>query len=161
MLEIGCGTGIISVFCATLGREVTCCDVSPDARNCAEKNAIRNHVDIRIIDSQLFNNLTGKYDTIIFNPPYLPTEDRYEEAEQWNGGTGGFDVIRPFLKSAPEFLNEGGSVYLIMSSLTDIESLIGEFQMYSFKEKARESFFFETIYLYQLFMKPDYQVGQQ
>lgn len=161
VLEIGCGTGIISVYCATLGRDVTCCDVSPDARRCAEKNAIRNHVDLNIVDSQLFNHIKGEYDTIIFNPPYLPTDDRYEESEQWNGGTGGFDVIRPFLKSAIHFLTEGGSIYIILSSLTDIEVLMGEFQQYSFKEKARESFFFETIYLYQLFTKPGFQVNPE
>ncbi len=160
VLEIGCGTGIISVYCATLGREVTCCDVSPDARNCTEKNAIRNHVELKILDSQLFNNIDGKYDTIIFNPPYLPTDDRYEESEQWNGGTGGFDVIRPFLKSAPDHLTEGGSIYIILSSLTDIEGLIKEFRNYSFKEKGRQSFFFETIYLFQIFTIPGFQEDQ-
>lgn len=161
VLEIGCGTGIISVYCATLGREVTCCDVSPDARACAERNAIRNHVEIEILDSQLFGNINGKYETIIFNPPYLPTQDRYEESEQWDGGADGFDVTRPFLKSASRFLTEDGSIYIILSSLTDIDGLMEEFKQYSFKEKAKQSFFFETIFLYQLFMKPGFQDGQE
>lgn len=161
VLEIGCGTGIISVYCATLGREVTCCDVSPDARACAERNAIRNHVEIEILDSQLFGNVNGKYETIIFNPPYLPTQDRYEESEQWDGGADGFDVTRPFLKSASRFLTEDGSIYIILSSLTDIDGLMEEFKQYSFKEKAKQSFFFETIFLYQLFMKPGFQDGQE
>lgn len=154
VLEIGCGTGIISVYCAKLGRTVTCCDVSPSARLCTERNSMRNQVDLKIVDSQLFGNISGEYDTIIFNPPYLPTEDRYEESEQWNGGHDGFDVIRPFLKSASEFLTESGSIYIIFSSLTDVDQLIAEFGQYSFKEKARQSFFFETIFLYQLFPVP-------
>lgn len=155
VLEVGCGSGIISVYCATLGREVTCCDVSPDARNCAEKNALRNHVKIKVVDSQLFNSITGKYDTIIFNPPYLPTDDQFEESEQWDGGKSGFDVTGPFLKSAKYFLNEGGSIYIILTSLTDVESLMEEFKDYTFKLKAKQSFFFETLYLYQVFPNPD------
>ena len=153
VLEVGCGTGIISIYCCKLGRKVTCCDVSRDARNCCERNAIRNHVEFEIVDSQLFNRIEGRFDTIIFNPPYLPTEDRYEEAGQWNGGSEGFDVIRPFLKDASNHLEEHGSIYIILSSLTDVNSLIAEFHQYTFLEKARQSFFFETIYLYQLFKR--------
>ncbi len=162
VLEIGCGTGIISVYCAVLGRVVTCCDVSPDARTCAEKNAIRNHIELDIVDSQLFNKIEGKYDTIVFNPPYLPTEDRYEDSGQWDGGKDGFDHTRPFLKAAHYFLNEGGSIYIILTSLTDVESLIQEFsQYYTFKLKAEQSFFFETIYLYQVFPRPGSSDGQE
>jgi release factor glutamine methyltransferase len=154
VLEVGCGTGIISVYCSKLGRKVTCCDVSEEARNCCERNAIRNHVDLEILDSQLFHRIEGTFDTIIFNPPYLPTDDRYEEATQWNGGQDGFDVIRPFLHDAHRHLEDHGSVYIILSSLTDINTLIEEYPQYTFMEKARQSFFFETIYLYQLFKKP-------
>ena len=124
VLEIGCGSGIISIYCAKIGRDVTCCDVAQSARDCTEKNAIRNHVDLQIVDSQLFGNINGKYDTIVFNPPYLPTEDRYEESEQWDGGKDGFDVIRPFFKSAKNYLEDHGSIYIILSSLTDIEGLL-------------------------------------
>lgn len=155
VLEVGCGSGMISVYCAKIGREVTCCDVSPDARSCAEKNAIRNHVELHIVDSQLFNSIAGKFDTIIFNPPYLPTDDRFEESEQWDGGKDGFDITRPFLKSAHYFLTESGSIYIILSSLTDVDSLIEEFPQYTFKLKTKQSFFFETLFLYQLFPNPE------
>lgn len=155
VLEIGCGTGIISIYCSRLGRKVTCCDVSEEARMCCERNAMRNRVDLEILDSQLFNRIEGSFDTIIFNPPYLPTEDRYEESAQWNGGREGFDVIRPFLKDAQNHLEDHGSIYIILSSLTDIKALADEFSQYTFLEKASQSFFFETIYLYQLFKRPD------
>lgn len=156
VLEVGCGTGIISVYCAKIGRKVTCCDVAQAARNCTEKNAIRNHVELEILDSQLFGNISGKYETIIFNPPYLPTDGDIEESEQWDGGRDGFDIIRPFFKSAADHLEDHGSIYVILSSLTNIEALIKEFSNYSFKEKARQSFFFETIILYQVFKRfPD------
>ena len=153
VLEIGCGTGIISIYCARMGRTVTCCDISQKALECTEKNAIRNRVSLTILNSSLFSNIDGKFDTIIFNPPYLPVEDRIEGAEQWNGGTDGFSVIGPFLDKADLFLDNAGSIYIIISSLTDIDALKTKYEKFVFKEKASESFFFETLFLYQIFMK--------
>lgn len=154
VLEIGCGTGIISIYCAKMGRAVTCCDISEAALDCTEKNMIRNKVAIDVINSSLFDNINGKFNTIVFNPPYLPVEDRIEGAEQWNGGKEGFDVIRPFLKKAMNFLEPDGSIFIILSSLTDIGKLISEFPKYTFKLLASESYFFESIFLYQLFPVP-------
>jgi len=151
VLEIGCGTGIISIYCARMGRNVTCCDISQGALDCAEKNAIRNRVSLNIVNSNLFQNIEGAYDTIIFNPPYLPVEDRFENAEQWNGGSDGFDIIAPFLDSADRYLEDSGSIYIILSSLTDLVSLQNRYKKYTFKEKAKESYFFETLFLFQLF----------
>ncbi|MCL4336038.1 MAG: methyltransferase [Candidatus Thermoplasmatota archaeon] len=153
VLEIGCGSGIISVYCATLGSTVTCCDVSEAALACTEKNAIRNHVTLDLINSNLFQRITGKFDTIIFNPPYLPTEDRIENSEQWDGGTTGFDITRPFLNDAADHLEDGGTIYLILSSLTNIDALVSEYKNYDFKEKARDSFFFETLFLFEIHKK--------
>lgn len=154
VLEIGCGTGIISIYCAKMGRSVTCCDISEAALDCTEKNALRNSVAIDLINSSLFDNIEGRFNTIIFNPPYLPVEDRIEGAEQWNGGKDGFDVIRPFLNKAINFLEPDGSIFIILSSLTNIEELISEFHGYTFKLLASESYFFESIFLYQLFPVP-------
>lgn len=151
VLEIGCGSGIISVYCARMGRAVTCCDISQKALECTERNAIRNRVSLTILNSNLFQNVEGKYDTIIFNPPYLPVEDRIQEAEQWNGGQSGFDVIGPFLDKAGAYLDASGSIYIILSSLTNIEGLIEKYKNFVFKEKAHESYFFETLFLYQIF----------
>ena len=153
VLEIGCGTGIISIYCARMGRTVTCCDISQKALECTEKNAIRNRVSLTILNSSLFSNIDGKFDTIIFNPPYLPVEDRIEGAEQWNGGPDGFSVIGPFLDKADMFLDTAGSIYIIISSLTEIDALKTKYEKFVFKEKASESFFFETLFLYQIFMK--------
>ena len=153
VLEIGCGSGIISVYCATMGSTVTCCDVSEAALACTEKNAIRNHVSLNLINSNLFQRITGKFDTIIFNPPYLPTEDRIENSEQWDGGTTGFDIISPFLNDAAAHLEDGGTIYLILSSLTNIDALVNEYKNYDFKEKARDSFFFETLFLFEIHKK--------
>ena len=149
-LEIGTGSGIISVYCAQKGSEVTSADISVKALECAEGNAVLNGVSISLKRSFLFSEISGIYDTIIFNPPYLPTEDNIEGSEQWDGGPDGFRVTRPFLEEADRFLAQDGSIFLILSDLTDIESLISEFRKYTFQEVASVSFDFERIILYEL-----------
>lgn len=149
-LEIGAGTGIISIYCARTGSEVTAADISEKAIDCARRNAATNAVSIELVKSFLFAEVKGKFDTIIFNPPYLPTEDNIEGSEQWDGGADGFRITRPFLESADSYLETDGEIFLILSDLTDIEHLIVEFQKYRFEEIASVSFDFERIILYRL-----------
>jgi release factor glutamine methyltransferase len=153
LLEIGCGTGIISIYFAKAGCKVTACDINGAALECARKNARENSVFIDFEESDLFSNISGKYDTIIFNPPYLPTSDDVSEGIQWNGGEDGFKVIRPFLDVAQNFLNPDGEILLIVSSLTQYPSLWSEYKDYTFEEVDSRAFFFETISLFRVSLK--------
>ncbi|WP_393971442.1 methyltransferase [Oxyplasma meridianum] len=148
VLEIGTGTGIISIYCASNGSKCTATDISEKALECARFNAELNGVKIEFIHSNLFLNIRGKYDTIIFNPPYLPTDDNIEESEQWDGGPDGFRVTRQFLKCAWKFLEKNGEVYLILSDLTDINSLIAEFKNYNFNKLGENTFESERIIVF-------------
>lgn len=148
VLEIGTGTGIISIFCAIKGSRCTATDINEKALECARSNAELNGVRVEFIHSDLFQNVRGEYDTIIFNPPYLPTEDNIEESEQWDGGPDGFRIIRPFLNSASAFLKKEGQVYLVLSDLTDIKSLIAEFRNYNFNKLGEDTFESERIMVF-------------
>jgi len=148
VLEIGTGTGIISIYCAMKGSRCTATDINRKALECAEANAKLNGVRIDFRHSDLFQGISGKYDTIIFNPPYLPTEDNIEESEQWDGGPDGFKVTRPFLSNAYEFLKEEGEVYLVLSDLTDMDSLLSEFQNYNFNKLGEDTFETERIVVF-------------
>lgn len=148
VLEIGTGTGIISIYCAANGSNCTATDINERSLECARSNAELNGVKIEFVHSNLFQNIVGKYDTIIFNPPYLPTEDNIEESEQWDGGPDGFMVIRPFLNTARKFLKKNGEVYLILSDLTDIDSLIAEFKNYNFNKLGEDTFESERIMVF-------------
>jgi len=150
VLEIGTGSGLIAIYFAKLGKEVDAVDISGEALDCASRNCNLNDVRINLVQSDLFQNIHGKYDTIIFNPPYLPTSDDIEGAEAWNGGLDGFAVIRRFLAGAPSHLADNGSIYLILSDLTDIRSLIQEFRNFDFLLLGSEHFETETIHAYRL-----------
>ncbi|MCL4346162.1 MAG: methyltransferase [Candidatus Thermoplasmatota archaeon] len=149
-LEIGSGSGFISIYLALNGIEISCTDINQKAVECIRGNMVINGVSFPCVRSDLFSNVSGIFDTIIFNPPYLPTDDRIEGSEQWDGGQDGFAVIRKFLRGSEKYLSPNGRIFTILSSLTDIESLISEFPQFSFIMVAERNFFFESIFAYSL-----------
>ncbi|MGC8506443.1 MAG: HemK2/MTQ2 family protein methyltransferase [Thermoplasmata archaeon] len=152
-LEIGSGTGIISIYCALSGSMVDAVDINPLAVKCTSGNAKRNDVRITARQSDLFGSVSGEYDTIVFNPPYLPVTDQMDGSEQWNGGIDGFQVTRRFLSELPKFLTEEGKAFMILSDLTDIGKLMNEFNNLMFIEIGKETFDFESIYSYEIRVK--------
>ncbi|MCL5437652.1 MAG: methyltransferase [Candidatus Thermoplasmatota archaeon] len=150
LLEIGCGSGAVSILSSALGSKVLATDINPEAVALTRRNAELNSVPLETRVSDLFTDVHGKFDTIVFNPPYLPTEDDVEGSEQWNGGSDGFGLVRPFLERCQDYLLPGGDVYIILSSLTDIESLINEFGNMRFEVRGSDKFQFEIIYCYRI-----------
>ena len=80
ILEIGTGSGCIAIY---LKKETNCnvvaVDVSSDALDVAKANASNNNVDIRFVCSNVFSNISGKFDVIISNPPYISYDEEIED----------------------------------------------------------------------------------
>jgi release factor glutamine methyltransferase len=105
---------------------------------------------IRDVKNSSFN----KFDTIIFNPPYLP-EDESDRDIALDGGKKGYEVIERFLSKAKKFLANDGLILLIFSSFTDkekIDRLIHE-NGFIDEELERIHISFEDIYCYKITMK--------
>ncbi|MCX8163024.1 MAG: class I SAM-dependent methyltransferase [Candidatus Micrarchaeota archaeon] len=161
ILEIGTGSGIISIYLAKKGIEkIYATDINKKAIENAQKNARINKVEnkIKFIYSDLFENIKNqKFDYIIFNPPYLPTTKEEKIKDELNssfdGGKNGLKIIRRFLIQAKNFLKKQGVIYLIVSDLADLEKLKTFIYKngYSYKEIDRQSFFFERIILYKIY----------
>ena len=69
VLDFGCGYGPIGIFLAKNNLEVDMIDVNLRALNLAKKNASVNGVNVSILESDIYSNVTEKYDYIITNPP--------------------------------------------------------------------------------------------
>ncbi|NET13125.1 MAG: methyltransferase [Okeania sp. SIO1H6] len=69
-LEVGTGTGFIPIYLSTLGRQCDGIDINPQSITWASENAKLNSVDVKFYLSDLFANVRGKFDLIIFNPPW-------------------------------------------------------------------------------------------
>lgn len=151
VLDMGTGSGIQAVTAASK-KEVThvlAVDINPAALIAAEKRAHINNVQAKIdfLHSDLFENVKGMYDWILFNTPYLPSEGDADEAS-WAGGETGGEIIRRFLGETPDFLEDGGSVLIIYSSLSGLTD--ADFNNYCFTLLEEIGLFFEKIYCVKL-----------
>jgi release factor glutamine methyltransferase len=150
ILEVGCGTGLISILCRKMGHPVEAVDINPAAVECTLANAKRNGVELWAHVSDLFSSVTGKFDTVIFNPPYLPVEEEVPGFEQWAGGPDGFKVVRRFLTDLPRFMDKGGKCYIVLSDLADIDLFMSESRDFSFRTVASTKLFFERLLLMEV-----------
>ena len=72
ILDIGTGSGAIAISLSkNLNSEVTASDISEECLNLAKQNSINNETKIEFVKSDIFQNINGKYDIIISNPPYI------------------------------------------------------------------------------------------
>jgi release factor glutamine methyltransferase len=154
VLELGCGTGIIAMHCAKFGCMVKAADISLDAIENARLNAAINVLDMDLVHSNLFEKVQGKFDAIIFNPPYLSVQDSegLSDSEKWPlvGGEGGHEVSVRFLVQAPKHLSTGGRIYLLTSSESEKEVIATASYLYSARKIAEQRIFFELLAVYEL-----------
>jgi len=153
LLEVGCGSGLIAVHAAKLGADVTAVDINPNAVECTRQNAIRNRARVLARESDLFQNVTGYFDVIAFNPPYLPTEARSTSwiEKSWSGGEEGSETAISFLKDAWRHLAPGGNVYLVLSSIGGLMSVLkAAKEKYECEMLEEMHQFFESVYTYRL-----------
>ena len=124
VLDMCTGSGILAISIAkyTDASKITAVDISEKALEVAEKNAISNDVDtkIKFIKSDMFKNISGKFDLIISNPPYIRTdviktlseEVKNEPILALDGGIKGLDFYNIIAENAKKYLNENG--YLVL-----------------------------------------------
>jgi len=158
ILEIGCGSGIVSLSNAFENPKNTVLgiDVNPDAVKCASENAKLNKIkNAKFMESDLFSELDKKekFDFILFNPPYLPTKKEDRVMGKLNlaldGGRSGRRVLDRFLEEFEKYLKPRGQLLLIHSSLNNHKKTIKILDKKKFKVEILEtkSFFFEKLYL--------------
>lgn len=155
VLEIGTGSGIVAMYASRLTDKITVTDINFDACELARKNFEANHIEnIEILFGNLFEPVKNrKFDVILFNTPYLPTEEDEVLDNTINyafdGGLNGRKVIDLFLNEVGNHLNDGGIVQLIQSSLSGNEETLEKLDSLGFIAEiaASEHFFFEDITL--------------
>ena len=155
VLEIGTGSGIVAMYASRLTDKITVSDINFDACELARKNFETNNIEnIEILFGNMFEPVEKrKFDVILFNTPYLPTEDDEVIDDTINyafdGGLNGRKVIDLFLNEVGNHLNDGGIVQMIQSSLSGNEETLEKLDNLGFiaEIKASEHFFFEDITL--------------
>ena len=117
VLDMCSGSGCIGIAIARRGHKVTCADISRKAIACAKKNAKLNNVEIDFVRSDMFQNVTKKYDLIVSNPPYINTSDvlslepevkNFDPKISLDGGEDGLDFYRAIIPIYKEILDPKG-----------------------------------------------------
>src|SRR3972149_9726923 len=126
-LDMGTGCGILGVLMAKKAREVVAIDVNPHAVRCARTNAKLNGGSDKMgfLAGDLFRSIkmAEKFDVIVFNAPYLPSEEGEQKSwieRAWAGGPTGRQVIDRFLTDAPHYLKRDGKILLVQSTLSGV-----------------------------------------
>jgi ribosomal protein L3 glutamine methyltransferase len=120
VLDLCTGSGCLAVLAARAfpRARVDASDISTSALTVARVNVRRHRMQkrIRLIRSDLFDKLHGRYDVILANPPYvtaaamrrLPPEYRYEPRLALAAGRDGLELVARILAAAPAHLYPGG-----------------------------------------------------
>ena len=121
MLEIGCGTGIVSISVDLETKiDVTAVDISKRAIENSIINKEKLGSGIKIMKSDLFSNIKESFDLIYSNPPYIKSDEieklqvevrKHEPRLALDGGEDGLHFYRKIIEKAPEYLNNRG--YLV------------------------------------------------
>ncbi|SES76886.1 peptide chain release factor N(5)-glutamine methyltransferase [[Clostridium] polysaccharolyticum] len=122
VLDMCTGSGCIAISLAKLGNalEVHGVDISREALMVAKENADHNQVQVEFVESNLFGNVTGKYDIIVSNPPYIeskvietlmPEVREFEPVLALDGTEDGLYFYREISNAAPEYLTEEGEIF--------------------------------------------------
>jgi len=154
VLEIGCGSGVVSIHCAMNGCTVTAGDINPKAVELTRRNAEANGVGIRVTETDVYSDIEGRFDTILFNLPYLPVDEEGLLARSWSGGPDGLGPLPDLLSGAPDHLNAGGRVVVVISSLMDTQALWDLLDGFEVATKGELKLFFEKLAVLEIRMKP-------
>ncbi|HHF3827482.1 TPA: peptide chain release factor N(5)-glutamine methyltransferase [Haemophilus influenzae] len=130
ILDLGTGTGAIALALASelapicqkrhIPLEIIGVDFMPDVVALAQSNAERNQLNVEFLQSRWFENITGQFDLIVSNPPYIDAQDehlrqgdvRFEPLSALVANDEGYADLRYIIESAPNYLNFNGAVLL-------------------------------------------------
>ncbi len=145
VLDLGTGTGIQGVTAAMKGCRVAFADISEEALECARENAAANGATGEFLLTDMFTKVPGKFDTIIFNPPYLPSAplvNNHSAVPYLDGGIKGRELIDRFISGYMDHMNPGGIALLLESSLNGFEE---DIKILNAEVVARQHLFFEEL----------------
>jgi release factor glutamine methyltransferase len=115
ILDIGTGSGCIPITLKKLlpNSNITGADISKEALEVATSNASFNNTQVTFIESDVFTNITSKYDCIISNPPYIRYDEKIMDIVKNNephlalfAEDEGLYFYKKIISESPEYLKE-------------------------------------------------------
>jgi release factor glutamine methyltransferase len=121
VLDMGTGCGVNAILAASKSNEVVAVDINPEAVKVAQQNAKVNAVEQKIVFrmSDVFSKVEGKFDLIIFDPPFrwLKPRDEYEISTTDEN----YKTLRTFFTEVADHLSSNGRILICFGSSGDID----------------------------------------
>lgn len=153
-LDLGCGSGIQTLNLLMQGGKVLAVDLNEAALKNTVENVERIGLgrELEVRKSDLFEGISEKekFDCIVFNPPYLISEDK--SVLELDGGEKGREVLDKFLLDFENYLKDKGVCFFLQSSLNGEKETgkILQEKGFEFEVVAREKVFFEELMVFKV-----------
>lgn len=125
ILDLGCGIGPLAIYFALNGaKEVTASDIYDEHLNLTSVNAKKNNADIKIIGSDLFENISEQYEVICCDVSGV--EEKIAEVTGWfpdgvpKADSTGANLIIKVIQDSLNYLKNDGELYICATSFSDI-----------------------------------------
>ncbi len=152
ILELGAGSGMISVYCAKKGALVTASDISLSAIENVRLNAELNECNITVVHSDLFDSIPEQqFDFIVINPPYFAKDPENESEYAWFCGKE-FQYFEKLFRQTGDFISRSTISLMVLSEDCEIEkikSIAGKNKI-EMNLVETKKFFGERNFIYQL-----------
>jgi len=151
-LELGAGSGLISVYAAKNGATVTATDINPVAIECLRRNCDQNKVKSEIILSDLFASIPEQsFDIIAINPPFYKKQPQALADHAWYCGENGEYFEQLFTKLG-KYIHQNSIVLMVLSEECDIKMIneIASRHDFYMQKKITKKSAWEYLYIYQI-----------
>jgi release factor glutamine methyltransferase len=154
VLDMGTGSGIQALTAMRFPnvREVVAVDINPEAIAVLKEKVKAEKIrKVTVLAGDLFEQVSGQFNLILFNPPYLPQDKGILDTALY-GGKKGWEISARFFEEVSSYLFPEGIILFLFSSHTNKKKIdeILTHHLFEFKEVAQEKMAFEQLYVYEI-----------
>lgn len=153
LLELGSGTGFLSIAAARRGAKVTASDLSVTAVENTRQNALRNNAAIDVIHADLFTGIPPtSFHAIVINPPYYARTPENESELAWHCGED-FEYFHKLFAQLGGYMKPGTIVLMVLTLGCDLEKIFSIAKMNGFEfvlVKEKNVFFDGKDFVYKI-----------
>ncbi|MFN5794544.1 MAG: methyltransferase, partial [Bacteroidota bacterium] len=151
LIEVGCGSGLISIVAAKNGAIVTAIDINAKALEATKTNNTKNSTNIAVLESNLFQNISQTFDFIVVNPPFFKKNPIHQWEYAWLAGQN-LEYFHSFFQQLNTVTHPQSKVYMVLAEncpLQEIFSIAKQYH-YVFIEVISQKLFYEKQMIYQI-----------